>query len=43
MIDKEKLKNKRRKKSFIDLTGDNFYQILELPSRNKVTEELVKK
>ncbi len=41
-IDLEKL-NKKRKRSWTVKNGDNFYDILKLPSRIETTEELVKK
>lgn len=42
-IDLEKMKSKKRKSSWIDDGKDNFYEILRLPSRYEVTEEIIKK
>lgn len=42
-IDFDNLKNKKRKQSWVDKDGLNYYEVLELPSRNLVTEEIVKK
>lgn len=42
-IDVEKMKSKKRKSSWIDDGKDNFYEILHLPSRYEVTEEIIKK
>lgn len=41
-IDMEKMKNKRRKRSWIQTGEESFYDILSLPSKIEVTNEMIK-
>ena len=42
-INIENLDHKRRKQSWVDKAGFNFYEILNLPSRSLVTDEMIRK
>ena len=42
-IDFDNLKKKKRKQSWVDKEGKNYYEVLELPSRHLVTEDIVRK
>jgi len=42
-INMDNLAHKRRKQSWVDKSGLNYYEVLELPSRNLVTDEMIRK
>lgn len=42
-INMENLNNKRRKQSWVDKDGLNYYEALHLPSKHLVTDEMIRK
>lgn len=42
-INMENLQHKRRKQSWVDKAGLNYYEMLNLPSKHLVTDEMIRK